>query len=153
MEIIPYITEEVTRQGHDIHTKDGLERVGWMLDGWCYALSGTEHDRVRPTVFDAETLGKMIEPSKNVYGFRLVNVRVGMRSCPDYSEVRPKIVTLFEEGDLLTPIEFYKEFELIHPFRDGNGRVGKIIYSWLLGRLHDPIFPPGDLFGAVIRNP
>lgn len=26
--------------------------------------------------------------------------------------------------------------------RDGNGRVGKIIYNWLCAMLHDPMLPP-----------
>lgn len=38
--------------------------------------------------------------------------------------------------------QFYFEYENIHPFVDGNGRSGKILYNYLLGRLDDPIMPP-----------
>jgi hypothetical protein len=38
--------------------------------------------------------------------------------------------------------QFYFEYENIHPFVDGNGRSGKILYNYLLGRLDDPVMPP-----------
>lgn len=36
---------------------------------------------------------------------------------------------------------WYKEFEDIHPFVDGNGRTGKILYNWLNGTLKVPTIP------------
>lgn len=33
----------------------------------------------------------------------------------------------------LTPVEFYHEFERIHPFADGNGRVGAILFNIMTG--------------------
>jgi fido (protein-threonine AMPylation protein) len=51
----------------------------------------------------------------------------------------------------MTPEQAYYEFEIIHPFRDGNGRTGKIIYNWLMGTLRAPVFPP-DMFGGI-SNP
>ena len=152
MTIIEYVTEEVTRQGHDVSVIDGLERVQWMLRAWVYALMSLKKEPVQPLISDAERLGKMIEPVKNGRGWRRCQVRVGSRICPDYHDVPRLLVALFEsEG--LSPLEFYKEFELIHPFVDGNGRTGKVLLNWLNGTLHDPIFPPADLWGSPIRNP
>lgn len=42
---------------------------------------------------------------------------------------------------------FYKMYEEIHPFSDGNGRTGKILYNYLCGTLENPIWPP-NFFGG-----
>lgn len=150
MTVIDYITEEVTRQGHDVDALDGIERVGWMLNAWAYALERS--DRL-PNKSDVMNLGKIIEPFKNWDRPRTCRVRVGMNACPEPADLPRLLDQLFEARDRLTAIEFYKEFELIHPFQDGNGRVGKILYNSLNGTLLKPIFPPADLFGHPIRNP
>lgn len=152
MNVIEYCTEEVTRQGHDILTLDGIERVGWMLNAWAYALDSATGG-VRPSLDNVITLGRLIEPHKNKRGIRTVGVRVGSRICPPPERVLPQLELLFKQRDILTPIEFYKSFEDIHPFVDGNGRTGKILLNWLNGTLLNPIFPPSNLWGRDIRNP
>jgi hypothetical protein len=137
--VIEYITEEVRRQGHDIAAVDGIERVGFMIEAWVYAM---QCPLARPTVQHAIELGRFIEPGKNRLGPRTVTVEVGGTQCPEPSQVPNLLRELFESHDSLTPLGFYKRFEEIHPFVDGNGRVGKVLYNWLLGTLHDPVFPP-----------
>ncbi len=148
--VVSYVTEEVWRQGHDITAKDGLERVSWMLEAWCEAIRLAKIGK--PTIFVARTLGCLVEPIKNE-GFRKVDVRVGAQFCPPPERIYGLLQTLFEQHDIITPMEFYKGFEEIHPFVDGNGRTGKILLNWLNNTLHDPIFPPIDLWGHPIRNP
>ncbi len=148
--VIEYITEEVTRQQHDVTQLDGIQRVGWMLAAWSYALSNAHR---KPTIDDAILLGQLIEPDKNRNGLRRVNVRVGTRPCPHFIRVQEMLQELFDARDTLTPLEFYKRFEEVHPFVDGNGRSGKCLLAWLRGNLQAPEFPPADLFGEPIRNP
>lgn len=45
-------------------------------------------------------------------------------------------------GLLVTNEEFYQRFEEIHPFEDGNGRVGALLYNVFSGWLDDPVHPP-----------
>lgn len=151
LSVIGYVSEEVFRQGHDTTRLEGIERVGWMLNAWSAALRSS-HSR-KPTMDDAIVLGQMVEPIMNIYGLRDCGVRVGSRSCPSPDRVLPLLTALFDQQHALEPIEFYKEFELIHPFVDGNGRTGKILLNWLNGTLLHPIFPPVDLFGSAISNP
>jgi hypothetical protein len=157
MNVIEYCTEEVQRQGHDTTVLDGIERVGWMLDAWSYAIALSSprpgYLGQRPILSDVESLGRRAEPKKNKDGFRSVRVRVGPRICPEPDQVPRLLKLLFEQRDVLSPFEWYKEFELIHPFVDGNGRTGKILLAWLDDRLLNPDFPPKDLFGDWIENP
>ncbi len=152
MTVPEYVTEEVTRQGHDILTLDGIERVGWMLDAWSDALRWSNGLRL-PEIADAIALGIKVERVTNREGMRKCGVMVGSRVCPRPEKVMNLLEELWHERGLLTPMAFYRRFEEIHPFEDGNGRTGKILLNWMNGSLLRPIFPPPDLWGRVIRNP
>lgn len=156
--VVDYVREEVKRQGYDVAEPEGIRRVAWMLEAWAMACNFSSSSL--PSLDDAITLARIIEPAKNEGGLRRVGVviresRSGVirRTFPTADELPRLLSLLFGERERLTPVEFYKEFELIHPFVDGNGRVGKILLNWLSGTLLVPYFPPNDLFGDPIRNP
>lgn len=152
-----YIREEVRRQGHDLNDpQDGGIRVLWMEDAWQTATREAAQGKI-PTVEVIEQLGRILEPQKNERGFRTCGVRVGSRICPPWETVRPAlkelVASIERNGKKLDPLEWYKQFELLHPFVDANGRAGKILLAWLAGTLDRPFFPPNDLFGDWIANP
>lgn len=116
-----------------------------------------------------EHIGSLVEPIDNQKGFRQIPIGVtdgfgGWIEKAQWQEV-PRLLTLliesYYEGNLARRVEevhngwightaisknaedqFYYEYENIHPFRDGNGRSGKILYNYLLGTLENPQMPP-----------
>lgn len=154
--VVAYCAQEVMRQGHDTEQLDGIERVGWMLDAWAYALAQRTSDDVKPTIGDVIEIGKCVERRTNAYGLRRVNVMVGSKVCPRWEKV-PALLSEWGEWVRLDvnvePWDAYRRLLEIHPFEDGNGRASKIVVNWLNGTLLKPIFPPADFWGAPIRNP
>ena len=135
LKIIRYCAEEVDRQ------RDEPAAVWWLCHAWAEAmrLRARESTLTSATV---ESLGRLVSPGVNSTGFRQGGVR-GL-VCPPPSAIRPAIDALLSADSLATqpPAEAYREFELIHPFNDGNGRIGKIVYNWLKNTLAEPVMPP-----------
>lgn len=112
--------------------------VAWMVDGMIYAQN--MHD-LKPTVTDVLNLGRLIEPNDNALGFRTCGVRIGYELKTDWENIPYQVVNLMEVCDRLTPNEFFFAYETIHPFGDGNGRTGAILFNWLNDTLYQPVWP------------
>jgi hypothetical protein len=88
------------------------------------------------------TLGAIIEPGKNEKGYRQIPVIVNGRHTLPHSHIPHALYRLLQGQSALSAIEFYKGFELIHPFLDGNGRVGSLLYNFLNGTIKEPVDVP-----------
>ena len=141
-----FIRREVKRQGFDLNAQEGVTRISWMEMAWEYA-QGQSRIKTRPTLGDILMLARYVEPGRNQRGFRETPVFIyeGWRPTIDWRSVPESVQALMEHGEELTPLKFYVEFEVIHPFADGNGRVGAILYNWLRGTLNEPE-TPADVF-------
>ena len=165
-----FILGEVERQHWHIGTLDYARRVEWMTDAWMWAMDRADiRDGVignLPTVDDMLFIARQIELHMNRDGYRRVSVQIGDRVAPSPNDV-PMLVErlwqrindvmpvqgvggprqLLDDVEPMTADEFYLEFEMIHPFGDGNGRTGKILHNWLLGTLDNPVLV-ADYFGG-----
>ncbi len=144
-----FIAEEVSRQGFKTGGKAHILRCAWMREAWSFAR--TAYNLGVHTVCESDVLllAKMIEKEDNRKGYRQVPVVVGPNATPTPKpeDVPRLMAALFESIALYSPDEFYLEFQKIHPFKDGNGRVGKIIHNWMSGTLDNPILVQ-DFFGT-----
>lgn len=141
-QLVKYCAEEVFRQ------LDGPLHVYWMLEACLYAqieFTGVENDEnVSRTLHVVRRIGAMVEKhDNNPDSWRKTDCfsRTGFVYPSAY-----KIPHLMSKWAMdlgtVTPEESYKEFEEIHPFVDGNGRVGSIIYNCLKNSWDKPLTPP-----------
>lgn len=140
--VIAYISEEVRRQG------DSPWHVYRMWSAWQFA---TLQRIIDPQIYHStvRAIGKMIDEA-NENGYRDGPVWIGGDLKNEFI-VHDEMQQLLSMQHTLSPDIFYKEFERIHPFFDGNGRTGKVLFNWLNNTLDNPVWPP-DFFGGI-ENP
>src|SRR5260221_12883042 len=158
--VIQYCAEECKRQ------HSGEMSVYDMLVAWNFAqefiqpLDTGEVPVLTPNFI--EHIGKLVEPIDNKKGFRTIPIGVWddniWHEKAPWDRVPAQLSLLLEsyyEG-LLVPDktfgphpfaksaedQFYYEYEMIHPFKDGNGRSGVILFNYLLSALDAPIMSP-----------
>jgi Fic family protein len=105
---------------------------------------------------ESKILGKILlewhreifgETKKDISGkFRDYNVSVGLYLAPDWQDVKElmqDLLYLINKKKDLNPVEFaakvHYRFEKIHPFGDGNGRIGRLIMNHILWHAGYPI--------------
>lgn len=135
MEIVRFCAIECKLQ------MSGELSVWAMIEAWRYAQEKSAIAPI-PTVSDVLELGRLVEPNVNSQGFRKVDVRVGWDIKMDHELVPSAVVNLMENIHLMSPEGFFKDYEDVHPFRDGNGRTGVILFNWLNGTLDHPVWAP-----------
>lgn len=155
-----------------VRQKVHVRELGFLLGAydWWYekcadwtSIFVGEHYAPQPiSVEQILTLGSFIEPGKNRHGFRKtpVTFQNGGSSC--HASAIPEQMDKFIENcnafkmdpppkvsshDMMVDFEslakaLTKEFLWIHPFADGNGRTGFLLWNWLMGTLDEPTALP-----------
>jgi hypothetical protein len=131
LRVVEWAAWECTRQ------KSGEASVWWMVSAWNWAY-GRSLDSSFPDEKDILMLGSLVEPHKNANGYRRVGVRVGMDVKGPWERVPDQIRALVDAVARLDPDKWFLEYEEIHPFVDGNGRTGSILWNWIQGTLAEP---------------
>ena len=101
---------------------------------WTFLSSLKPEEFTDQCVFDVHRLvmDGLMHPA-DVGHYRVVGVQVGGRVCPHPLQVPELLNTWIADmrhQDDLDPKIKHVQFEKIHPFRDGNGRVGRLLMWW-----------------------
>lgn len=144
MKIVAFCAEETRRQD------DTPWHVVRMIDAWQFAKSQKLDEPWPLTHGLIREIGRRVD-EENEHGYREWGVTVGGRSAAEPEAIHALISDLLDKQGILSPEDWYYEYELIHPFGDGNGRSGKILLNWLNNSLDNPVWPK-DFFGGI-ANP
>lgn len=126
--------EESMKMDDLIETSNHFKLFDYMLNHYDETL--TKEMIIKMNVILKKGTSDEDNPKYNVGGFKVIPNIIGMiniiKTTPP-EMVEDELTTLLEEYNNLQNvsfediIEFHLKFERIHPFGDGNGRVGRII--------------------------
>jgi len=129
----------------------GPHKVSYLIDAY-FELQ--DASIVTPSLI--RRLGSVVEPGRNLPGYwRDRDVYIGEDMGLHPAEIDEAINLWWAsvaEG-IIDATEGFRQFEVIHPFFDGNGRVGALLYNYLNGT-YNPMalqFPP-NLWNDVRRE-
>jgi len=123
-------TEAYIRESNAIENVHDETAVEESVEAWEYLREQSEltHDVVK----EAHRLILRNRQPEIAGEYRDVHVRIGGEVPPHPSAVPDLMEDLLERvpGSGVEAIQWHVDFEGIHPFQDGNGRIGRLLYLW-----------------------
>ena len=134
---IEYCIAEVDKQGDE----GQLNKYVGMIRAYQYVCAMR---RSVLRVNDLLIMGAMInDTDQNHFGYRGMPATFanGDRALKA-DHIPGQMVLLIDHQLLLEPRDVFQRFQEIHPFKDGNGRVGSLWYNFLSKTLDNPGHAP-----------
>jgi Fic family protein len=122
-------------------TKKELNMASNLIKAWNYvSLNKNRFPKIQDLFILHKLVNQDIEDDKTLGKFKKIQNYVGDSSTSSFLFVEEKILRLFEwikkafykMNDFEVIFQSHAQFEIIHPFIDGNGRVGRLLINWLL---------------------
>ena len=101
----------------------------------------------RVSVFDLEMFVSACQPGAKLRLKPGMDVRVGNHVPPDGGPgIGYSLDNLVRRAnDEADAYAIHVEYETLHPFMDGNGRSGRVLWAWMMNRLGDRMVKLGFL--------
>ena len=86
------------------------------------------------TITDVEKFVSMCEPGAVLRDIPGLDVCVGAYVPPlGGPQIKKELTLLLEEFEAHDAFDVHQRYEQLHPFTDGNGRSGRVIWLWQIG--------------------
>jgi Fic family protein len=133
-----YLFEDVAPKGH---SKKELFMASNLLEAWNYVENNFKRFPKEEDLFILHRLvNKEIESEETLGKYKKVQNYIGDIYTTSYLFTEERVKELLkwikkafnEIDDFEVAFQSHAQFEVIHPFVDGNGRIGRLLLNWLL---------------------